>query len=161
MCQGYKKKTSCLSACTRSRASYHRRDPSQLVQFPLPRSNFFLSFVHFEGPTENAVGIRRLGTWTYLRVWSLLSPYMPYIMIRRSGQNRKNSTLTDSPLKRRPNMVLMTGCLLVEDPGIASEWGWLSWKWRLQSLTLYGNTSFWEALIQRWVTTQCQVSDFL
>ena len=30
---------------------------------------------------------------------------MLYIMIRRSGQNLRNSTLTDSLLKRRPNIV--------------------------------------------------------
>ena len=75
---------------------------------------------------------------------------MPFTMIRKSGQNPRNSTLTDSLLKKRPNTDLMIGYHLEQDRECALLSGLLCLKWRLQRLIFWGGTAFWEALIPRW-----------
>ena len=82
--------------------------------------NFYL-FVLFTVLTEYAARIQNLVRYTYPRVWSSLHLSMPYIMIQKSGQNLRNSTLTDSLLNRRPNIVLMTGYHLVQGQEIALQ----------------------------------------
>ena len=84
------------------------------VQLLIECWQHFYLFVLFTVLTEYAARIQNLVRYTYPRVWSSLHLSMLYIMIRRSGQSLRNSTLIDSLLKRRPNIVLMTGCHLVQ-----------------------------------------------